>query len=134
MSSAGRQGVYVVTIATALASGEEIEVAGVTYTPAEADTTASAQATALKTALEADTTVNATYTITRNSGALTFTEKSRHYGAGAPEVVDDTLSTGNVTESTTTEGLPTTNDITVTATSIYDDSVSGTASISVSGE
>lgn len=133
VSSAGRQGVYVVTIATALASGEEIEVAGVTYTPDEADTTAAAQATALKTALEADTSVAATYTITRNNGALTFTEKSGHYGAGAPEVVDDTLSTGNVTESTTTEGLPTTNAITVTATSIYDESVSGTAAITVSG-
>lgn len=131
VSSAGRQGVYVVTIATALASEEEIEVAGVTYTPAEADTTAAAQATALKTALEANATVNATYTITRNQGALTFTEKSGHYGVGAPEVVDDTLSTGNVTESTTTEGLPTTNSITVTATSIYDDSVSDTATITV---
>lgn len=132
VSSAGRAGVYVVTIATALADGEEIEVAGVTYTPAESDTTAAAQATALKTALEADTTVNATYTITRNSGALTFTEKSGHYGVGAPEVVDDTLSTGNVTESTTTEGLPTTNAITVTATSVYKKTVSGTASVTVS--
>ena len=133
VSSAGRAGVYVVTIATALAEGEEIEVAGVTYTPAEADTTAAAQATALKTALEADTTVNATYTITRNQGALTFTEKAGHYGTGAPEVVDDTLSTGNVTESTTTEGLPTTNSITVKATSIYDDQVSGTATVTVTG-
>ena len=132
VSSAGRAGVYVVTIATALAAGEEIEVAGVTYTPEEADTTAAAQATALKTALEADTTVNATYTITRNSGALTFTEKAGHYGVGAPEVVDDTLSTGNVTESTTTEGLPTTNAITVTATSVYKKTVYGTASITVS--
>ena len=131
VSSAGRAGVYVVTIATALASGEEIEVAGVTYTPAEADTTAAAQATALKTALEANTTVAATYTITRNNGALTFTEKSGHYGAGAPEVVDDTLSTGNVTESTTTEGLPTTKAITVTAKSIYAPTVTGTASVTV---
>lgn len=129
--SAGVQGVYVVTISTALASGETLVVNGVEYTPAEADTTASAQATALKTLLEADTTVNATYTITRNSGALTFTEKSGHYGAGKPSVDDSDLTTGVVTESTTTEGKETTNSIVVTATSIYDNTKTGTATITV---
>ena len=128
---AGVQGVYTLAISTALASGEELIVAGVTYTPAEADTTANAQATALKTALEADEDVNATYTITRNNGTLTFTEKSGHYGAGAPEVDDSDLVTGVVAEETTTAGVTPSSPITVTATSIYDSSESDTASITV---
>ncbi|MBO7693246.1 MAG: Ig-like domain-containing protein [Methanobrevibacter sp.] len=128
---AGVQGVYTLAISTALASGEELIVAGVTYTPAEADTTANAQATALKTALEADEDVNATYTITRNNGTLTFTEKSGHYGAGAPEVDDSDLVTGVVAEETTTAGVTPSSPITVTATSIYDSNESDTASITV---
>ena len=128
----GVQGVYTLAISTALASGEELVVAGVTYTPAESDTTAAAQATALKTALEGDTTVNATYTITRNNGTLTFTEKSGHYGAGAPSVDDSDLTTGVVAEETTTEGVTPSSPITVTATSIYDSTASDTASITVS--
>ena len=128
---AGVQGVYTLAISTALASGEDLIVAGVTYTPAESDTTANAQATALKTALESDTDVNATYTITRNNGTLTFTEKSGHYGAGAPEVDDSDLVTGVVAEETTTAGVTPSSPITVTATSIYDSSESDTASITV---
>lgn len=134
VSSAGRAGVYVVTVATALATDEKVTIAGVEYTAAAADDTAAKQATAIKALLEANATVNATYSIDRTSAALTFTEKSGHYGAGAPEVVDDTLSIGNVTESTTTEGLPTTNSITVKATSIYKKTVNGTATVTVSGD
>ena len=127
----GVQGIYTLAISTALASGEDLIVDGVTYTPAEADTTASAQATALKTLLEADTDVNATYTITRNQGTLTFTEKSGHYGAGAPTVDDSDLVTGVVAEETTTEGVTPSSPITVTATSVYNKSVSDTATITV---
>ena len=128
----GVQGVYTLEITTALAEGESIEVAGVTYTAAAADDTAAKQATALKTALEADTTVNATYTITRNSAELTFTEKSGHYGAGLPELDDSDLVTGAVSEDTTTAGVTPSSPITVTATSIYNSNVSDTASITVS--
>ena len=127
----GVQGVYTLTISTALASGEELIVDGVTYTPAEADTTASAQATALKTALEANALVNAKYTITRNNGVLTFTEKSGKYGVGAPVVDDTDLTTGVVAEATTTAGVTPTSPISVTATSVYNDSVSGSASITI---
>lgn len=129
--SAGVQGVYVLTISTALASGEELVVDGVTYTPEESDTTASAQATALKTLLEADTGINAKYTIARNSGALTFTEKSGYYGVGKPSVDDSDLTTGVVAETVTTQGKETTNSVVVTATSIYKNSVSGTATITI---
>ena len=128
----GTQGVYVVTISTALANGETMSVDGVTYTPAEADTTASAQATALKTLLEANASTSAKYTITRSSGALTFTEKAGKYGVGAPVVVDDALVTGVVSESTTTLGVAgATGTITATATSIYTNTVSDTATITV---
>lgn len=126
----GVQGVYTLEITTALAEGESIEVAGVTYTAA-ADDTAAKQATALKTLLEADTTVNANYTITRNSAELTFTEKSGHYGAGLPDLDDSTLVTGAVSEDTTTKGVTPSSPIIVTAISIYDKSVSDTATITV---
>ena len=127
----GVQGVYTLAISTPLASGEELVVDGVTYTPAEADTTASAQATALKTLLEADTDVNASYTITRNSGTLTFTEKSGHYGVGAPDVDDSDLVTGVVALETTTAGVTPSSPIVVTATSIFDDTASDTATITI---
>lgn len=129
--NAGRAGVYTLTISTALAAGEVLVVDGVEYTPAEADTTAAAQATALKTALEADTDFNATYSISRTNAVLTITEKTGKYGAGAPVVDASDLSTGAVAEATTTTPVAKTNAITVTATSIYDRTVSGTSTISV---
>lgn len=129
---AGRAGVYTITIGTALGETDELIVGGVEYTPAAGDDTAAEQAAALETALEADETLNATYTITSSSDTVTLTEKSGHYAAGAPEVDESGMSTGDVTLATTTEPIAKTNTITVTATSIYKDSVSGTATITVS--
>ena len=130
-SSAGRAGVYVFTVVTALATDEKISIDGIEYTAAAADDTAAKQATAIKTLLESNTAFNAAYSIARNNAVLTITEKSGHYGTGEPVVDESTLSTGDVSISTTTEGLPTTNSITVTATSVYDKTVSGTATITV---
>ena len=128
----GTQGVYTITIGTALADGETITVDGISYTPAEADTTAAAQATALKTTLEANATFASKYTITRSSGVLTLKEKAVKYGTGAPTLVTTGLSTGSVTLATTTAGVEgNTGTITVTATSIYNSSVSGTATVTV---
>ena len=128
----GTQGVYTITIGTALANGETITVDGISYTPAEADTTASAQATALKTTLEANATFAGKYSITRNSGVLTLKEKAGKYGTGAPTLVTTGVSTGSVTLATTTAGVEgNTGTITVTATSIYNSSVSGTATVTV---
>lgn len=128
----GVQGVYTLTISTALAEGEELIVDDVTYTPAAGDDTEAEQAAALKTALEADTTFNATYSLSRSNGVLTITEKSGHYGAGAPTIDDSDLATGVVAEATTTAGVTPSSPITVTATSVYNDQVSDTASITIS--
>ena len=64
------------------------------------------------------------------SRPLTFTEKSGHYGAGAPVVVVTTTA-GEVTEDTTTEAVLPTTPILVTATSVYDNTKTATATITV---
>lgn len=127
----GVQGVYTLTISTALGEGETLVIGDVEYTPAAGDDTAAEQGAAIDTACEADETLNALYTITNNNGVVTFTEKSGHYGVGAPEVDDSDLETGVVAEATTTAGVTPSSPITVTATSIYDDTKSDTASITV---
>lgn len=100
---ASAAGVYTLTIAGTVASGDKITVNGVLVT---LDTTSGASVTAaasaVKTALEADTTFNAAYSIAAAAGVLTITEKSGHYGAGAPEA--EIVSTaGTVAVATTTE-------------------------------
>lgn len=128
----GTQGVYTLTISTALATDEFITVDGIKYTAAAADDSATKQATALKTLLEGNATFSALYTVTRNNAVLSFTEKGGHYGAGLPVVDDSNLTTGVVADATTTLGVAgPTGSIVVTATSIYNDSVSDTATITV---
>ena len=126
----GTQGVYTIEIKTALADDEVLTIDDVEYTcDISSDDTAVKQATAIKTLLEADETVNARYTITRNNAVLTFTEKSGHYGEGKPVVDDSDLTTGVVEEKVTTQGV--TPNIIVTATSIYDTTKTGSATITV---
>lgn len=127
----GVQGVYTLTISTALAEGETLVIGDVEYTPAAGDDTAAEQGAAIDTACEADEELNALYTITNDSGVVTFTEKSGHYGVGAPVIDDSDLTTGVVAEATTTKGVTPSSPITVTATSVFDDSVSDTASITI---
>ena len=127
----GVQGVYTLTISTALADGETLVIGDVEYTPEAGDDTAAEQGAAIDTACEADEVLNALYTITNNDGVVTFTEKSGHYGVGAPVIDDSDLTTGVVAEATTTKGVTPSSPITVTATSVFDDSVSDTASITI---
>ena len=127
----GVQGVYTLTISTALAEGETLVIGDVEYTPAAGDDTAAEQGAAIDTACEADEELNALYNITNNNGVVTFTEKSGHYGVGAPVIDDSDLVTGEVAEATTTKGVTPSSPITVTATSVFDDSVSDTASITI---
>ena len=103
--TAETRGVYVVTVSTALAAGETVEIAGVEYTAPETPGTATAQATAILALLNANTGVTNAYTVTRDGAALTFTEKKGHGGTGAPVVDDSDLVTGAITESTTTAGV-----------------------------
>lgn len=130
----GTQGVYTLTISTALAASEFITIDGIRYTAASADNTATKQATAIKTLLDANATFSAKYTTTTNAGVVTFTEKAAHYGAGKPSIDSSDLSggTGVVAEATTTAGVVGgTGSITVTATSIFDTTKSDTATITV---
>lgn len=132
VDSAGTQGVYTLEISTALATGEKIVVDGVTYTAdATTDDTAVKQATALLTALQANTALSALYTMTRNSATITFTEKAGKYGAGLP-TISTTATTGAIDVDTTTAGVHASSPIIATATSIYDNSKTGTATITVS--
>ena len=78
-------GVYTITVSGTLASGDKIVVNGVTTTlNSTSAASASAAATAVVTALTADTTFNATYSMSRNDGVITCTEKSGKYGSGSP--------------------------------------------------
>ena len=78
-------GVYTITVSGTLASGDKIVVNGVTTTlNSTSAASVSAAATAVVTALTADTTFNATYSMSRNDGVITCTEKSGKYGSGSP--------------------------------------------------
>ena len=125
----GTQGVYNLTISTALATGESVTVGGVTYTAAAAADTAAKQATAMYALYASDPR----YTVTNpSSGVVRFTEKSGYYGIGAPEVDDSGLTTGVVAMATGTAGKEASSPIRVTATSIYDNTKSADALITVS--
>ena len=128
----GTQGVYTLSIGTALAEGEVLEIDGIKYTAPASDDTDVKQATAIKTLLDGNTTFASKYTTTRSSATLTFTEKAGHYGAGKPIIDDSDLATGVVTEAVTTQGVAgASGTVTVTATSIFNSSVSGTATVTV---
>lgn len=103
MTGATSAGVYTIAVGGTVASGDKITVNGVTVTlDSTSGADATAAATALKSALEADEAFNAAYSMTRSTSTLTVTEKSGHYGAGAPEA--SIVSTaGTVTVATTTE-------------------------------
>ena len=132
-NESGTQGVYNLTVSTALATDEYITIDGVKYTAAAAADTAAKQATAIYTQLAADASISAHYTVTNpSSGVVRFTEKSGYYGLGAPEVDDDDLTTGAVTMATGTAGKQASSPILVTATSVYDDTKSADALITVS--
>lgn len=132
-SESGTQGVYNLTVSTALAEGEYIYIDGIKYTAAAAADTAAKQATAIYTQLAADSAFSAKYTVTNpSSGVVRFTETSSYYGIGAPEVDDDDLTTGAVTMAVGTAGKQSSSPIHVFATSIYDDSKEAEALITVS--
>lgn len=103
-ASAGTAGVYTVTVSTALASGDSVSIAGVTYSYSSGATTAAAQATAIATAIGSDATAGALYTASADNGVVTLTEKSGKYGTGAPALDTSGLTTGVVAVATVTEG------------------------------
>lgn len=131
-TASGTQGVYNLTVSTALATNETITIDGIEYKAAAAADTAAKQATAIYTQLAADTKINSIYTITNpSSGVVRFTEASGYYGYGVPVVDDSELETGAVTMATGTEGKEASTPIVVTATSVLDKSQSADARITV---
>lgn len=131
-TASGTQGVYNLTISTALASGEKLYIDGIEYSPVAADDTAAEQATAIYTLLAATAPVSTVYTVTNpSSGVVRFTEKSGYYGYDKPEVDDSGLTTGAVTLAVGTQGKEASTPIVVTATSVLDKSQSAEARITV---
>ena len=126
----GTQGTYTITISTAMATTDTVKIAGISYTPEEADDTAAEQAAAIATLFASNTYYTVTQGTSGNANKLTFVEKSGYYGTGKPSVDTTDVVTGVFTEATTTPGVPS-GAVTVKATSIYNKSVSGTSSITV---
>ena len=126
----GTQGTYTVTISTAMATTDTVVIAGVEYSPTAEDDTAAKQATAIAALFTSNDFYTVTVGTSGNANRLTFVEKSGYYGIGKPSVDTSDVVTGVFTEATTTPGVPS-GAVTVKATSIYKNSVSGTASITV---
>ena len=129
--SSGTQGTYYVKISTALATGEELTIEGVTYKAAAADDTAAKQATAIAALFASDPHYTVTVGTSTNADRLSFVEKSGWYGYGAPEVDDSGLTTGEVTESTGTAGVMASG-VWVKATSVFDNTKSALSRITIS--
>ena len=133
-TGSGTAGVYTINIDTILETGDKVTVNGVTYTvDATSEDTKAKQITAMKTALN-DAKVTDYFTIGGTSTTTTLTQKSGYYGQVEP-VFEFTPATGSDGESSieeTTAGVIPNNTIVVTATSIYDKTKSGTATITVS--
>lgn len=100
-------GVYTVTIAGNVASGDKITVLGVTTTlDSTSGASVSAAATAVKNALAADTAVAARFTLTVSNGVITLTEKSGKEGGAVPTASVVAAATNvTATVATTTAGV-----------------------------
>ena len=129
--SSGTQGVYYVTVSTALATDEELVIEGVTYKAAAADDTAAKQATAIAALFTNDPHYTVAVGTSGNANRVSFTEKAGWYGIGKPEVDDSGLTTGVVAESTGTAGVMASG-VWVEAESVFDPTKSAIARITVS--
>ena len=133
-TGAGTAGVYTIAIPTVLETGDVVKVNGVSYTvDASSDDTIAKQITAMKTALN-DAKVTTTLTIGGTSTTTTLTQKSGYYGYAVPEFefIPATGSDGSCTITETTAGVVPNNTIYVTATSVYDNTKSADAKVTVS--
>ena len=129
-SGTGTAGVYTINIATALATSETIKVDSVTYTVSAEDDTAAKQGAALRSALNV-TAITDKYVISGSGANAILTEKSGLYGqVGAPEFTVTTES-GSATMTSTTPGVIPDATIIVSATSVYDNTKEGIATITV---
>ena len=130
-TGSGTAGVYTINIATALNEGAKITVNSVTYTVGESDTTASNQGGALRSALNVSA-ITDYYAISGSGANAILTEKSGLYGQVGEPSFEVEKTSGSATITETTPGVVPNNTIIVSATSVYDNTKSGTAKITVS--
>lgn len=130
----GTAAVHDIEITTILETGDVVEVNGLKYTvDATTQDTIAKQITALKAVLNT-AAITDDFTIGGSSPHCTLTEKSGKYGQIATPVVTLTKASGSagaISYSTTTDGVLPGNIIIVTATSVYDKTKSGIATITV---
>lgn len=132
-TGSGTAGVLNIKIDTILETGDKIKVGGLTYTvDASTEDTIAKQITALKAVLNT-AVITDDYTIGGSSPNCSLTEKSGKYGLTTfptvtAEIGDGSSGAVSITEE---EGEHAGNIIIVTATSIYDNTKKGTATITV---
>ena len=129
----GTAGVYTISIPTILETGDIIQVNNAKYTvDASSQDTIAKQITALKTALNS-ASVTRYFTVGGTSTTATLTQKTGYYGQVEPDFTA-TIGVGSSGEcemEETTAGVIPNTTIVVTATSVYDNTKSGTAVITV---
>lgn len=133
-TGSGTAGVYTIAIPTILETGDVVKVNGVSYTvDASTEDTIAKQITAMKTAFNT-TAITGTLTISGTSTTTVLTESSGNYGHAEPvfEFIPATGSDGSCTITETTPGVVPNNTIYVTATSVYDNTKSADAKVTVS--
>lgn len=133
-TGSGTAGVYTISIPTILETGDVVKVNGVSYTvDASSQDTIAKQITAMKSALN-DAKVTDYFTIGGTSTTTTLTQKSGYYGHVTPvfEFIAGTSSDGDCSIEETTSGVVPNNTIYVTATSVYDNTKSADAKVTVS--
>ena len=131
----GTAGVWTIDIDSTniLETGDVVKVNGVAYTCDASDQdTRAKQVAAMKTALN-DAKVTDYFTIGGTSTTTTLTQKSGYYGQSVPvfEFIPASGSNGECEIDETTAGKVPTSTIVVEAISVYDNSKSGRATITV---
>ena len=96
-------GVYTVTVGGTIVATDKFTIGGVEVTAGS--TSAATVASTIATALNADTDFKKIYTaLATSGGSLTLTEKTGHYGTGAPAVSTDSTA-GTIGVVTTTAAV-----------------------------
>ena len=132
-TGSGTAGVLNIKIDTILETGDKIKVGDLTYTvDASSEDTIAKQITALKAVLNT-AVITDDYTIGGSSPNCSLTEKSGKYGLTTFPTVTVEIgdSSDGAVSMTTTDGEHAGNIIIVTATSVYDNTKKGTATITV---
>ena len=132
-TASGTAGVYTIDIDTILETGDVVQVDNIKYTvDASSQDTIAKQITAMKSAFNV-AGITRHFTIGGTSTTTTLTQKSGYYGQVEPDFVFTPLesSSGECAIEETTPGVVPANTIVVSATSVYDNSKSGTSKITV---